>query len=140
MTVEGRAAQVGFASIQPPGDTSVLTMRHGARQNAISNSPIVRALLKPVHVELPQKTSATPTPPPPAAVHLISTQPRPSPPPAAASGSPAAGKRKREELDEGDERDPPVEVSYNAQNLPDELRKCTPTYRRRSGWGSGSTD
>lgn len=109
-------------------------MRHGARQNAISNSPFVRALLKPVHVDLPlplaattNKKSAAPTqssPPPPS--HLISTQPLPftSTSTTTTNGAAAGAKRKRDDADEGDERDAAVEVNYNARNLPQELRKC----------------
>ncbi|KAK4701909.1 trimethylguanosine synthase, partial [Phenoliferia sp. Uapishka_3] len=103
-------------------------MRHGAKQNAISNSPVVRALLKPVHVQLPTPlqnatTASAQSTPPPTKSHLISTQPLP----AAVSSMNAAsttvvGKRKRDEADEGEER-APVEVNYTVQNLPDELRK-----------------
>lgn len=95
-------------------------MRQGARHNAITNSPFVRALLKPVFVTLPPQ----PLLPPPSAGHLIPTQPGPllpTPPPSAA-GSVASTKRKRDADDDGEERGV-VEVSYTAQNLPDELRK-----------------
>lgn len=116
-----------------------LTMRrgHSSRADAILNSPVVRAFLRPI------TTLVTPLPySPPTALELISTQPPPSLP----SPAPVAGpsklpltsalvsapiqnyKRGRDEEDEGRkevERDAKdVVVSYTEDNLPPELTKC----------------
>jgi trimethylguanosine synthase len=88
------------------------------RADAITNSPFVRALIRPVSSVIP----AAPTPQsPPRSQHLIPTQPVPVLQPEADTK-----KRKRELEDEGEEEQDALEVvvSYSEDNLPPELNKC----------------
>lgn len=117
-------------------------MKRSAKQNAITNSPLVRALIQPVmrKIVLPSTAPAPvqeAAPPPPSAAHLISTQPstKAVEPVASTSqvgmGSPTGemgkGKKRAREEDERpvgkvDRRD--KEVSFTRRNLPQELNKC----------------
>lgn len=101
------------------------------RADAITNSPFVRALIRPIKVVIPAQAPL----PTPAAQHLIPTQPAPPTPPPIVKSSLAqptavseGKKRKRDQEDEGDELEPhalPVIVNYTEDNLPPELNKCT---------------
>lgn len=112
-----------------------------SRADAISNSPYVRALIKPIYTIIP-----SPAPlPTPAPRDLISTQP--THPTAGAStwsvpklAPPAnAGEKKRKRSTSppaahdvaavsavvaGKQREREVQVNYTADNLPPELNKC----------------
>lgn len=95
-----------------------------SKADAICNSPFVRALIKP----LVTLVAAAPPLPPPTSFELISTQPSSStttPRKAGSNYGSMGQKRKRQAEDEGKVDEEQVTVSYNAENLPDELKKCT---------------
>lgn len=99
------------------------------RADAITNSPFVRALIRPIKVVVPAVAAL----PPPASQHLIPTQPAPQPPPPAVvdlasdSSSVQIGqKRSRDDSEQDEDGQPTSEVivSYTEDNLPPELNKC----------------
>lgn len=110
-----------------PSNTPLLpffSMRAGRshRADAITNSPFVRALIRPVQSIVPAQ-QALPAPKP---QHLIPTQPAPVPSPPVASVATLeveGKKRKREQLEDEGEELAPI-VNYTEDNLPPELNKC----------------
>lgn len=109
-------------------------MRSGrnSRADAITNSPFVRALIKPMLVTIPPKTIITILPP--TLNDLIPTQPINTLPSTgtllSVESEVKLGKRKRDEgteEEEGIEKNENfnVEVNYSEENLPLELTKCT---------------
>jgi hypothetical protein len=104
--------------------SGTLAMRAGrsSRADAITNSPFVRALIRPVaSLIAPQ-----PELPPPTARDLISTQPPPASFSTAAAvngGGGSAGQKRKREEDAGEEGEDAI-VNYTAENLPVELKKC----------------
>ncbi|SCZ98236.1 BZ3500_MvSof-1268-A1-R1_Chr3-2g06239 [Microbotryum saponariae] len=111
-------------------------MRAGrsSRAHAITNSPFVRALIRPVRSIIPDQNEVNGQAPPPKA-SLIPTQPEMGPVAStstltmtglgseAVNGAGANGKRSRSEANgNGDEWDA-VQTNYDAENLPDELKK-----------------
>lgn len=97
-----------------------------SRADAITNSPFVRALIRPVSsIIVPQPLKELP---PPRPEHLIATQPLPLSVKVVVEDG--KGKRKREEEDEGAEQEmekvvEKVVTRYTEENLPPELKKCT---------------
>lgn len=119
-------------------------MRRGAKANAITNSPIVRALINPVFTKVPPRASpaATSESDGPVAststAHLLPTQPdRPAP---GEEEQLVSKKRAHEAIDSSDSSDssssdsesedevpakrPGETVRYSADTLPAELKKC----------------